>query len=250
MGDWHASDIEPVGALQASGACAPPRCHGTSQGRRLLPRRGPRVTLSGPVPSPSRPFVACSPSRRHGTSQGRRFSPRNGPRETFSASIPSPSGSPAAAASRKWREACQGRRPTPRNSPRENLRMTGLSPPGLPVTRAAQNIPRENSPNGEAFALGPFCDTRGAEHPKGDGAPPESFSLGASRGTYSSSSSPLLLSFSLPARLSASRKIHSTCAFALRMSSSAQRSTAAQIFGSMRRGYCLRRATNVCSCEC
>lgn len=127
-----------------------------------------------------------------------------------------------------------------------------------------------------------------AEHPKGDGAPPESFSLGAprgsrtcqvprnelratpfaatrakgdvfgpdpvslgvSRGTYSSPSSPLLPFFSLPARLSASRKIHSTCAFALRMSSSAQRSTAAQIFGSMRRGYCLRRATNVCSCEC
>ena len=218
----------------------------------------------------------------------RRFLPRNGPRETFSVSIPSPSGPPTAAASRKWREACQGRRPTPRNSPRENVRMTGLSPSGLPVTRAAQNIPRENSPNGETFALGPFCDTRGAEHPKGDGAPPESFSLGAprgshtcqvprnepratlfaaeraegdvfgpesvslgaSRGTYSSSSSPLLLSFSLPARLSASRKIHSTCAFALRMSSSAQRSTAAQIFGSMRRGYCLRRATNVCSCEC
>ena len=107
---------------------------------------------------------------------------------------------------------------------------------GAPALQVAWNLPRATV----------FAATRG----KGDAFGPDSVSLGVSRGTYSSPSSPLLLSFSLPARLSASRKIHSTCAFALRMSSSAQRSTAAQIFGSMRRGYCLRRATNVCSCEC
>lgn len=107
---------------------------------------------------------------------------------------------------------------------------------GAPALQVAWNLPRATV----------FAATRG----KGDVFGPDSVSLGVSRGTYSSPSSPLLPSFSLPARLSASRKIHSTCAFALRMSSSAQRSTAAQIFGSMRRGYCLRRATNVCSCEC
>ena len=107
---------------------------------------------------------------------------------------------------------------------------------GAPALQVAWNLPRATV----------FAATRA----KGDAFGPDSVSLGVSRGTYSSSSSPLLPSFSLPARLSASRKIHSTCAFALRMSSSAQRSTAAQIFGSMRRGYCLRRATNVCSCEC
>ena len=111
---------------------------------------------------------------------------------------------------------------------------------GAPRGSRTCQVPR-NGPRATPFA---------ASRAKGDAFGPESVSLGASRGTYSSSSSPLLLSFSLPARLSASRKIHSTCAFALRMSSSAQRSTAAQIFGSMRRGYCLRRATNVCSCEC
>ena len=45
---------------------------------------------------------------------------------------------------------------------------------------------------------------------------------------------------SLPARLRASRKIHSTWPLALRISSSAQRWTASHMTGSMRRGYCLR----------
>ena len=128
----------------------------------------------------------------------------------------------------------------PRSTPRETALRPDLSPSALSVAhlplQVAWNLPRATV----------FAATRG----KGDVFGPDPVSLGVSRGTYSSPSSPLLLSFSLPARLSASRKIHSTCAFALRMSSSAQRSTAAQIFGSMRRGYCLRRATNVCSCEC
>ena len=128
----------------------------------------------------------------------------------------------------------------PRSTPRETALRPDLSPSALSVAhlplQVAWNLPRATV----------FAATRG----KGDVFGPDSVSLGVSRGTYSSPSSPLLPSFSLPARLSASRKIQSTCAFALRMSSSAQRSTAAQIFGSMRRGYCLRRATNVCSCEC
>ena len=48
---------------------------------------------------------------------------------------------------------------------------------------------------------------------------------------------------SLPARLRASRKIHSTWPLALRISSSAQRWTASHMAGSMRRGYCLRAMT-------
>ena len=48
---------------------------------------------------------------------------------------------------------------------------------------------------------------------------------------------------SLPARLRASRKIHSTWPLALRISSSAQRWTASHTAGSMRRGYCLRAMT-------
>ena len=45
-----------------------------------------------------------------------------------------------------------------------------------------------------------------------------------------------------PARLRASRKIHSTWPLALRISSAAQRSTAAQTSGSTRSGYCFLAA--------
>lgn len=49
-----------------------------------------------------------------------------------------------------------------------------------------------------------------------------------------------------PARLRASRKIHSTWPLAERISSLAQRRMAPQISGSMRRGYCLRAMTLSC----
>ena len=48
----------------------------------------------------------------------------------------------------------------------------------------------------------------------------------------------LVLPGARPARLSASRRIHSTWALALRISSAAQRSTAAHTSGSIRNGYC------------
>ena len=173
-------------------------------------RSTPRETALRPDLSPSTLSVAHLPCRWRGTSRRRRFLPRRGARGTFSGLIPSPLASPAAPVPRTCRGTSRGGRPTSRNTSRGISR----APPPSPLWRLTADMPQ-------------------------------------SPGLYSSPSpcSPLP-SFSLPARLSASRKIHSTCAFALRMSSSAQRSTAAQIFGSMRRGYCLRRATNVCSCEC
>ena len=222
-------------------APVPRTCRGTSRGGRPTSRNTSRGISRAPPPSPSvlsatrtveegprgifsnggvslsGLLMARTPRKppRPGTAND--FW-RGGPRchpvlalPTISGSIPSPLRPLLAApVPRTCRGIPRGGRPTSRNTSRGISR----APPPSPLWRLTANMPQ-------------------------------------SPGLYSSPSPcSLLPSFSLPARLSASRKIHSTCAFALRMSSSAQRSTAAQIFGSMRRGYCLRRATNVCSCEC
>lgn len=175
------------------------------------------------------------------------MAPRSTPRETALRPDLSPSALSVAHLPCRWRGTSRGRRFLPRRGARGTLSGPIPSPLRLlaaPVPRTCRGTSRGGRPTSRNTSRGIFR------------APPPSplWRLTANMpqppGLYSSPSSPLLLSFSLPARLSASRKIHSTCAFALRMSSSAQRSTAAQIFGSMRRGYCLRRATNVCSCEC